>query len=128
MCIYGYVVTPEDVHLLASEPGRAAVPQVRVRCLDAKLATLGPCNALSEVVVRQTTRSPTGPVDSGSFWQKRYYDRNVRDEREFMEKLCYLHRNPVKRGLVKDRQNGSGAAFVTTRCAKSEWLRSNRNG
>jgi hypothetical protein len=46
-------------------------------------------------------RSRTGAVDSGSFWQKRYYDRNVRDEREFMEKLRYLHRNPVKRGLVK---------------------------
>jgi len=32
---------------------------------------------------------------SSSFWQKRYYDRNVRDEREFKVKLRYLHRNPV---------------------------------
>ncbi len=38
--------------------------------------------------------------DSGTFWQKRYYDRNVRDEREFKVKLRYLHRNPAARGLV----------------------------
>jgi REP-associated tyrosine transposase len=36
---------------------------------------------------------------SGVFLQKRYYDRNVRDEREFVEKLRYIHRNPVKAGL-----------------------------
>ena len=33
------------------------------------------------------------------FWQKRYYDRNVRGK-EFIEKLKYIHRNPVKRNLV----------------------------
>ena len=36
----------------------------------------------------------------GPFWQARYYDRNVRDYHEFTVKLRYLHRNPVKRGLV----------------------------
>ena len=38
---------------------------------------------------------------SSPFWQKRYYDRNVRGWDEFQTKLRYLHRNPVKRGLVK---------------------------
>jgi len=49
------------------------VPQVRARFLGANL---------------------------GPFWQARYYDRNVRDYHEFTVKLRYLHRNPVKRGLV----------------------------
>jgi hypothetical protein len=31
--------------------------------------------------------------------QKRYYDRNVRNYEEFAEKMGYIHRNPVKRGL-----------------------------
>jgi hypothetical protein len=30
------------------------------------------------------------PEQSGTFWQKRYYDRNVRDHREFTVKLRYL--------------------------------------
>jgi putative transposase len=83
MRIYGYVVMPEHVHLLVSEPEHATladalhflklsfakrlkVPQVRVRSLD---ANLGPVD--SRIV----------PVASTSFWQKRYYDRNVRDAR-----------------------------------------------
>jgi hypothetical protein len=32
------------------------------------------------------------------FWQKRYYDFNVRNEAQFAEKLRYIHRNPVKAG------------------------------
>ena len=35
------------------------------------------------------------------FWQKRYYDFNVRHYRKFVEKLRYIHRNPVRRGLVE---------------------------
>jgi hypothetical protein len=33
-------------------------------------------------------------TQSSSFWQKRYYDRNVRDAQEFTVKLRYLQRNP----------------------------------
>jgi putative transposase len=35
----------------------------------------------------------------------------VRDEREFMEKLRYLHRNPVKRGLVKEPAEWKWSSF-----------------
>src|SRR5271154_4026685 len=33
-------------------------------------------------------------------WQKRFYDFNVWSEHKRVEKLRYMHRNPVKRGLV----------------------------
>ena len=35
-----------------------------------------------------------------SFWQARYYDFNVWSNRKRVEKLRYIHRNPVARGLV----------------------------
>ena len=35
------------------------------------------------------------------FWQKRYYDFNIRNQRQFAEKLRYIHRNPAKRGLCE---------------------------
>jgi len=35
-----------------------------------------------------------------AFWQGRYYDFNVFRERKTVEKLRYIHRNPVKRKLV----------------------------
>ncbi len=33
-------------------------------------------------------------------WQKRFYDFNVWSDRKRIEKLRYMHRNPVTRGLV----------------------------
>ncbi|MBZ5666730.1 MAG: hypothetical protein LAO30_19265 [Acidobacteriia bacterium] len=61
------------------------MPQVRARSLGANLG------------------HPLCGSDTpfGSFWEKRYYDRNVRDYREFTVTLRYLHRNPVKRGLAR---------------------------
>ncbi len=54
------------------------------------------------------------------FWQARYYDFNVHNEEKRVEKLRYMHRNPVKRGLVKKVDSGDGPAFCTTRQGKSE--------
>ena len=42
ICIYGYVVMPEHVHLLVSEPDRATAPQVQVRSLDTNLGVMVP--------------------------------------------------------------------------------------
>lgn len=38
-------------------------------------------------------------LSGNHFWQKRYYDFNVRNHEQFVEKLRYIHRNPVKAGL-----------------------------
>lgn len=48
---------------------------------------------------------------AGLVLQKRYYDRNVRDAAEFTVKLRYLHRNPVKRGLVKEPGDWKWSSF-----------------
>jgi REP-associated tyrosine transposase len=49
---------------------------------------------------------------TGSFWQKRYHDRNVRDEDEFKVKRRYLHRNPVKRALVTNPADWKWSGFL----------------
>jgi hypothetical protein len=74
-------------------------------------------------------KPPFGLSGDGTrhFWQKRYYDFNVRDHRQFMEKLRYIHRNPVKRGLCERPEDWRGAAFATMpRASKDAW-RLNRN-
>jgi len=94
--VVGYVVMPEHIHLLISEPqertpstvmqalklgfARRVLAQLRRRC-DPAQATL-----FEEV--------------SHHVWQKRYYDFNVWSRRKLVEKLRYIHRNPVERGLV----------------------------
>ena len=96
MCVYGYVVMPEHVHLLVSEPDRDVLADA-IHYLKLSFA--------------KRLRSREGRVESRSFWQKRYYDRNVRDAHEFSVKLRYLHRNPVKRGLVCEAAEWKWSSF-----------------
>ena len=78
--VVGYVVMPEHVHLLVSEPERHT------------LATA--IKAIKQSVARRQVK--TGE----HFWQGRYYDFNVGTAQKKVEKLKYIHRNPVHRGLV----------------------------
>src|ERR1700674_3153967 len=96
MCMYGYVVMPEHVHLLVIEPQHATLAEA-IHFLKLSFA--------------KRLRSRKRATESSSFWQKRYYDPNVRDAREFTVKLRYLHRNPVKRGLVKEPGDWKWSSF-----------------
>jgi putative transposase len=42
---------------------------------------------------------------------KRYYDHNVRNYAAFVDKLRYLHRNPVKRGLCEKPEDWKWSSF-----------------
>jgi putative transposase len=45
------------------------------------------------------------------FWQARYYDFNVYTGRKRIEKLRYMHRNPVKRGLIASPEDWQWSSF-----------------
>src|ERR1035438_8856909 len=49
--------------------------------------------------------------EGGLLWQPRYYDFNVWSEVKRIEKLRYLHRNPVKRGLVQSPEDWAWSSF-----------------
>ena len=44
-------------------------------------------------------------------WQKRFYDFNVWSEKKRIEKLGYMHRNPVQRGLVAEPEQWAWSSF-----------------
>ena len=45
------------------------------------------------------------------FWQARYYDFNVFTTQKHIEKLNYIHRNPVTRGLVEKPEDWARSSF-----------------
>ncbi len=49
--------------------------------------------------------------NSRHFWQARYYDFNVWTARKRVKKLRYIHRNPVKRGLVEKPEDWRWSSF-----------------
>jgi len=89
--VFGYVVMPEHVHLLLSEPDRDTLA-VAIKSLK-----------------QGVSRRLIGAADH--FWQKRYYDFNVRSHDQFVEKLRYIHRNPVKRELCAAPEDWQWSSF-----------------
>ena len=45
------------------------------------------------------------------FWQTRYYDFNVFTHNKRVEKLKYMHRNPVTRGLVTNPEDWRWSSY-----------------
>ena len=45
------------------------------------------------------------------FWQARYYDFNVNTEEKRVQKLRYMHRNPVRRGLAEKPEDWAWSSF-----------------
>jgi REP element-mobilizing transposase RayT len=50
-------------------------------------------------------------LDKGHIWQARFYDFVVSTENKRAEKLRYMHRNPVKRGLVLEPQQWDWSSY-----------------
>ncbi|MBZ5668101.1 MAG: transposase [Acidobacteriia bacterium] len=94
--VAGYVVMPEHIHLLISEPQKKT-PSTVMQALK-----LGFARRLLAQAKRN--RNPAQAVlfarSPQHVWQRRFYDFNVWTEHKRIEKLRYLHRNPVERGLV----------------------------
>ena len=90
--VAGYVLMPEHVHLLVSEPSRSSL-------------------SVAIQVLKQQTSRKLKQRGAARFWQRRYYDFNVRNEKKRVEKLRYIHRNPVKRGLVDKPEDWFWSSF-----------------
>ena len=110
MRVYAFVVMPEHVHLLLSGPERGTIANA-IQSLKISSAKQG-----------EQAHAVSNPAPA--FWQKRYYDRNVRGK-EFTEELKDIHRNPVKGKLVDRPEDRNGAAIATMRVEKSAEYRSN---
>lgn len=91
-----YVVMPEHIHLLISEP------------LKATLSV-----ALQALKISVSRRLPPRP-----FWQRRFYDFNVFSDRKRIEKRRYIHRNPFTRGLVSHPKDWLWSSYRHWACGE----------
>lgn len=152
LVVVGYVVMPEHVHLLVSEPQRetlsTAIQALKLSFVRSLELSTGKASGgvprsrkTGETLLQAQGRlwgtpilnpsvsgnirksgvphfSPmlrevgTGDPDLPTpFWQARFYDFNVWTEKKRIEKLRYIHRNPVKRGLVESPDQWKWSSF-----------------
>jgi putative transposase len=105
--VAGYVIMPEHIHLLISEPQEEEKnPSIVMQALK-----LGFTRRI--VVEERRNASQAGLFEHAPqhIWQKRFYDFNVWTEHKRIEKLRYMHRNPVQRGLVKSPELWPWSSF-----------------
>ena len=95
--VVGYVAMPEHIHLLLSEP-EVGTPSTVMQVLKQRSARAllprrrKPDARQIHLFAETPSRTP--------FWQARFYDFNVWTDKKKVEKLRYMHQNPVKRGLA----------------------------
>jgi putative transposase len=104
--LVGYVVMPEHVHLLISEPHRGT-PSMAIQVLKQRV---------SRRKRRAASRQLKLTFESGEdslprFWQRRFYDFNVWSLKKRVEKLHYMHMNPLKRKLVDHPRDWLWSSF-----------------
>ena len=131
--VYAYVVMPDHIHLLVSEP------QLRTLADALKSLKQGVSRRLIDTAEGGPLKPDVGLSGEGGpfkpdvglsgeggpfkpdvglsgekaahFWQKRYYDFNVRNHEQFVEKIHYIHQNPVKAGLCNRPEDWPWSSF-----------------
>jgi len=100
--LIGYVVMPEHVHVVMSEPKKGNPSKV-LQVLKQKVSRS----------VHKPGRRPSAQLslmfaaatDSPAFWQRRFYDFNVWSSKKLKEKLDYIHpeSGAAQTGLASER-------------------------
>ena len=97
--LLGFVVMPEHVHLLVSEPAASNL-SVALQVLKQQISRSLRNRRKRALEGQLPLKFATAQPEEKHFWQRRFYDFNVWSDQKFKEKLAYMHANPVKRGLV----------------------------
>jgi putative transposase len=96
--VVGYVVMPEHVHLLLSEPKRSN-PSVVMQAIKQGFARRLLARLRANLDPRQNDLWDPS-LNPQHVWQRRFYDFVVRTYEKRQEKLHYIHQNPVRASLV----------------------------
>ena len=85
--LYAVVVMPDHFHLIIQPIEK----------------TKGAFYSLSEIM--HSIKSFTAHEIGEPIWQHENFDRIIRDEKEFLEKINYIINNPIKKGIVENAED-----------------------
>jgi putative transposase len=101
---------PEHFHLLVSEPKRDNL-STAMQVLKQRVSLRVRQHRRRTASCRQISFLALTLSDDLHFWQPRFCDFNVFTRRKFVEKLRYIHRNPLTRGLVRQPDQWRWSSF-----------------
>ena len=116
--LYGYVIMPDHIHLLIEPAENDSISNVihkikgnfAYRCLiiarNHKGSATRDNHHSTENPKRVSDPSWVGEkrqrIRHQPIWQKSFYDHAIRNQQDFLEKLNYIHKNPLKHAIAKN--------------------------
>lgn len=82
--IYGYCLMPDHLHAILRPKGDFNLSFIMKMIKGSFARKINKLNG-----------------KEGSLWQRRFYDEMIRNERQLLAQLEYMHQNPVSDGLAK---------------------------
>jgi putative transposase len=120
----GYVAMPDHIHLLISEPEKGDPSRV-MQAIKQGFSR----RVLKSVRQRQVAaQRELFAHGCEHVWQRRFYDFNVWTARKRIEKLRYMHRNPVVRGLVQEPEQWRWSSYRSYALGEAGAVRINQWG
>jgi len=114
--IDGWVVLPDHLHCIRTLPEGDADYAARWRLIKTRFV-----RSLPFTESRSPARTRRG---ERGIWQRRYWEHLIRDERDFIRHMDYLHFNPVKHGYVnavRDWPYSTFARLVEAGIYPADW-------
>jgi putative transposase len=96
--LFGYVIMPDHFHLLIQPSDEYSLSLI-MKFVKGNFA-----RKYNEFMSPVEGGSRHLSVGYKSVWQKEYYEYVIRGRDDFIEKLNYIHNNPIKQGLVKEQK------------------------
>ena len=110
--LVGYVLMPDHVHLLISEPENGSVSQV-LQILKQRVSRAMRGKRRRVATQQLSLNFEEAASEDRRFWQRRFYDFNVWSDAKRKEKLHYMHANPVKERLVRHPREWPWSSFAS---------------
>jgi REP element-mobilizing transposase RayT len=103
--IVGYVIMPDHLHLLIWPYGKATIADIMrdfKKFTAVRLIRQAQVEQNHEWLAQFQKAGEVTGRSNNKVWQDDYWDKMVFTEKSLRQKLNYIHRNPVRAGLVDD--------------------------
>lgn len=122
--LLGYVVMPDHLHLIIWPDGPSSVSDIMrdyKTFTSKRLIRQAKVEGLTEWLTAFQKAGEATQRSDNKVWQDSYWDMNVYTERFLRQKLNYIHRNPVRGGLVENPADYYFSSFRNYEFGE-EWL------
>ena len=101
-------VMPDHLHMLIKPENAKEYPKI-ISCIKRKFTYS--INQKTSGLYRQVRSASRVKKREAGVWQRRYYEHTIRNEKELMSHIDYIHYNPVKHGYTDKAQNWNHSSF-----------------